>query len=114
LLERLSGEAEVVGRVANEGEGLAGFVLTRPGSGSVQVGPCLAEGEWGGVLLGAALAGLAGRSVIVDIPESHEESRAVAGRWGLAPARTLDRMGLGPPVNERLDWLWAGFGPEMG
>jgi hypothetical protein len=39
---------------------------------------------------------------------------ACVERFGLRPQRELVRMTRGESVRERVEWLWAGSGPEKG
>jgi GNAT superfamily N-acetyltransferase len=93
---------------------MMGFLMSRPGRVATQIGPCIASPDIGGVLFADAWQRYAGQRVFVDIPESNEPALACARTAGLEVQRTLLRMTRGPRVPERVDWLWAGFGPEKG
>lgn len=93
---------------------LPGYVSFRRGSVAVQIGPCLSESSRGGCLLEQALGRLAGDEVVVDIPVAHSAAGAIAAQCGLTPRRTLLRMTRGSKVAERVEHLWASFGPEKG
>jgi predicted N-acetyltransferase YhbS len=93
---------------------IRGFVLWRPGSSAVQIGPCIAEPDAGRALLDDAGRRLAGRRVIVDIPTENVDAVAWAEKADLKASRELWRMTRGEPVVEDLSRLWASSGPEMG
>jgi GNAT superfamily N-acetyltransferase len=101
-------------RIALHGGSIAGYSLTRAGSRAIQVGPCIATETAGPIVMSAAFHRLAGQAIIVDVPESHRPSRALADAAGLTVARSFTRMTLGEPVAERLESIWASSGPEMG
>lgn len=114
LIRRLVEEAPGNVRVVGRGGRVAGFLMARPGKLAWQVGPCIADPEAGGALLADALHRLAGQEVIIDIPEAHEEARAVALAARLTVRRRLMRMRRGPGLVEDLGGMWAGSGPEKG
>jgi GNAT superfamily N-acetyltransferase len=91
-----------------------GFLTARPGSRAIQLGPCLASGEAGPLLLAHAWQRHAGQRVYLDIPVAHEAARRAAEAQGLTVQRHLMRMCRGTPRRERIDWLWMSFGPEKG
>lgn len=109
LLELLLAEAPAWGC-----PDLPGYVTFRRGSAAIQIGPCLSESPRGGCLLEQALGQFAGAEVVVDIPVAHSAARAIAASCGLTPRRSLWRMTRGPKVAERVEHLWASFGPEKG
>lgn len=114
LIARLVAEHADSLRVVEDEQGVAGFLLARPGSRARQIGPCIAAGEAGGRLLADAARRYAGQAVVLDVPVEHEAATAVVRSWGLEPARELLRMGLGPRVVEDASRLWISAGPEKG
>src|SRR5262245_44161521 len=104
LLQRLVSERG--GWVVRRSGQLAGYLLTRAGAHATQIGPCVADGVAGPLLLAQAFAELAGQPVYIDIPLSHELSAALAGRQGLTVQRQLWRMSRGAPIAEQVDRLW--------
>lgn len=101
-------------RVARKHGEVVGFLLSRPGTKARQIGPCIADDEAGVQLLEEARRQYVGETVILDIPQGHTRAERLVASWGLAPARELLRMGLGPRVVEDLERLWASAGPEKG
>jgi GNAT superfamily N-acetyltransferase len=110
LFRERSGEVRVVRR----GGAIVGYLTARRGLRAWQIGPCIATAEAGPLLLADALHRFRGRGVFVDIPLSHESAIAVMRRAGLSQQRSLLRMCLGEPVVERVQQMWAAFGPEKG
>jgi GNAT superfamily N-acetyltransferase len=112
LLARLCSErrAEVV---VHDGR-LEGFLLHRPGSHAVQIGPCIAAAGAGPLLLSDAFRRHAGRPVYIDVPISHEAATALVCQQGLAAQRHLLRMYRGARISEQADMLWCSSGPELG
>jgi len=94
--------------------GLRGFVSARPGSRAIQIGPCAADDVAGPILFRHAFARYAGQTVLIDLPCAHDAAIHLAEQHGLSRQRTLLRMTRGQPVCERIEWLWASFGPEKG
>lgn len=101
-------------RVARKYGEVVGFLLSRPGAKARQIGPCIADDEAGALLLEEARRQYGGEAVMLDIPQGHARAERLVASWGLAPARELLRMGLGPRVVEDLDRLWASAGAEKG
>jgi GNAT superfamily N-acetyltransferase len=101
-------------RLVRDGDLLGGFLAARLGERAVQVGPCIATPQAGPVLLADAWNRYAGRRVFLDVPVRNEAATGLAEAEGLTVQRHLTRMCRGVPVCERLDWLWASSGPEMG
>ncbi len=91
-----------------------GYLLSRPGAGAAQIGPCIAQPSYGRTLLLDAMARYAGSPVIVDVPADNDDAVQCVRAAGLDPTRTLMRMTRGRMVAERLDQLWASSGPEKG
>ncbi|HUE69426.1 MAG TPA: GNAT family N-acetyltransferase [Pirellulaceae bacterium] len=112
LLARLLDERQ--GFVVRENSRLRGYLLTRAGAHATQIGPCIADGLAGPLLLNDALAQHAGNPVYIDIPLAHEPAAALARERGLAVQRQLLRMCRGERMDERVDRLWASSGPELG
>ena len=95
--------------------GIIAYAGRRPGARAWQIGPCLGgDGNSCELVLNAVAQRLTGESVFIDVPTGHPGATAWAATAGLAPQRTLTRMGRGPRVHEHLDSLWASFGPEKG
>lgn len=114
LLHQLAGEQPHALRVVREQGRIAGFAASRPGARALFIGPCAGSAEAGPLLLGDAWHRFAGRQVYLDIPDGNAAAAALARQQGLTVQRTLLRMCRGPQVLERLDALWASFGPEKG
>lgn len=114
LLRHLYAETPAEWRLALRGEELLGFTAARAGSRAWQIGPCLATAEAGPLLLADALARRVGQRVFVDVPTENRASVAIATEAVLVPQRPLYRMCRGPKPHERVEQLWASFGPEKG
>jgi GNAT superfamily N-acetyltransferase len=114
LLRRLFAESPEEWHIAERGEEVLGYAAARPGSRAWQIGPCMATIEAGPLLSAYAWRRHAGHYVFVDIPEDNRAAIAAVQAAGLAPQRPLYRMGRGPRVPERIEHLWASFGPEKG
>jgi GNAT superfamily N-acetyltransferase len=115
LLTGLYEEHRSAFRVVLSGSVVFGALTSRAGQHATQIGPCLAPyksvGEW---LLADARERFAGQRVFLDVPLVNEPAVACVERLGLRPQRQLLRMSRGEPVPERVDSLWASFGPEKG
>jgi GNAT superfamily N-acetyltransferase len=114
LLRQLLAEQPDAMRIVQGIPTFEGFLMSRPGRVATQIGPCIASRSAGDLLFADAWQRHAGQRIIVDIPESNEPALASARAAGLEVKRTLLRMTRGPRVAERVDCLWAGFGPEKG
>ncbi len=114
LLLHLFTEAPSALRVVKLAGGGAGYLTTRQGSRAVQVGPCLAAPAVGRRLFADACNQYAGRLAYLDIPTANAPAMAEAEAIGLTVQRHFVRMCRGEPVNDRIEWLWASSGPEMG
>jgi GNAT superfamily N-acetyltransferase len=114
LLRRLAAEHRGSLRVIETRDGIEGFLMARPGSTARQIGPCIAGGRAGLLLLADARSRYAGQAVLLDIPASNVSAAGLVGSWGLRAERQLVRMGRGPRVEEDLSRIWAGSGPEKG
>jgi GNAT superfamily N-acetyltransferase len=91
-----------------------GFLGARPGARALQIGPCMASGKAGLLLLQHAQNQHGGKRVFIDIPTENGAGVGWAENAGLAPQRPLLRMVLGTPLDENIAGLWASSGPEMG
>lgn len=97
LLVHLAMERDVVGWVATDERGAAGYAILRPGRQCAHLGPVLAAAPAHfESLLDAAGLVLDGAEVIVDVPRS-EENSAIVSRKGLSVARRLTRMSYRRP-----------------
>lgn len=114
LVELLLAEQPEHSRLLRREGTVVGYITARRGASAWQIGPCIAQGEAGSVLLDDALARLAGEPVFVDIPEAQAQARRWAARHGLAPQRRLLRMCRGAAVDDDLALLWTSSGPEKG
>jgi GNAT superfamily N-acetyltransferase len=114
LLRRLAAERPDSLRVVEQRGRVEGYLMARPGSSAVQIGPCIAGPEAGAALTIGARHDYADRAVLIDIPTDHAEARAMARAGGLTIQRHLTRMRRGERLDERLAGLWAGSGPEKG
>jgi GNAT superfamily N-acetyltransferase len=114
LLRRLLDDNPGSLRIVSSGAEVQGYLMSRPGSRAMQLGPCIASEAAGPLLLSDAARRNAGASVVIDIPEGHRAARALAESLGLSRARQLIRMGRGRRVAEDLSRLWASAGPEKG
>jgi GNAT superfamily N-acetyltransferase len=92
LLVHLAMERDVVGWVATDGRGAAGYAVLRPGRTCAHLGPVVApEAVHFQRLLDAAAFVLEGMPVILDVPRTDEHSAILAG-MGLEVRRRLTRM----------------------
>jgi GNAT superfamily N-acetyltransferase len=114
LLRRLFAESPEEWYVAVRGEEVLGYAAARAGSRAWHIGPCMATSEAGPLLLADAWRRHAGHYVFVDVPADNHAAIAAVQTAGLVPQRPLYRMGRGPRVPERIEQLWASFGPEKG
>jgi GNAT superfamily N-acetyltransferase len=110
--------------VVREAEAIIAYAGCRPGARAWQIGPCASGGKSPTYhvmeteacmrLLNTVGNHLAGKPAFIDVPNDNPSASAWAAATGLAPQRTLTRMGRGPRVREQLKRLWASFGPEKG
>jgi predicted N-acetyltransferase YhbS len=114
LLRRLAAERPETLRVVERGHRVDGFLMARPGSRALQIGPCIAGPEAGVMLLNEAWHTYAGQAVFIDIPTDHVAAQAMARDGGLSVQRHLMRMRRGERLVEQLASLWASAGPEKG
>lgn len=99
--------------IEHHGE-LAGLAMSRPGFHAAHIGPVLGERNAGEALLAEMLHRHAGQPVYIDVPLDHVKAVAAVERSGLTVQRQLVRMTRGRLVQEPLELLWAGSGPEKG
>jgi GNAT superfamily N-acetyltransferase len=114
LLQRLFSERPEAGRVVTREDQVLGYLSWRPGSKAVQIGPCVARGDAGPLLLADAWRRHAGQRVFIDIPADNPAAVAAATAQGLTAQRPLLRMCRGPRLGERCTEIWASSGPEKG
>jgi predicted N-acetyltransferase YhbS len=114
LLRRLAAERPEMLRVVERGHRVEGFLMARPGSRALQIGPCIAGPEAGVMLLNEAWHTYAGQAVLIDVPADHAGAQAMARVGGLTVQRHLMRMRRGEKLVEQLASLWASAGPEKG
>jgi GNAT superfamily N-acetyltransferase len=113
-LERLAAEQPERIRVAGRDGQVEGYVIDRPGTDAVQLGPWIAGPDAGPLLFLDAGARLEGKSLYVDIPSSHAAATALARACGLTSQRTFVRMHRGEPLVEQAGLIWGSSGPELG
>jgi GNAT superfamily N-acetyltransferase len=114
LLLRLVEEYPDAARVVESPDGVEGYLLTRPGARARYLGPCVARGGAGALLLADAWGRHAGEPIFLDIPDGNAPAQSVARAAGLTPQRPLTRMYRGVKLDERVEDLWASSGPETG
>ncbi len=92
LLVHLAMERDVIGWVATDEKGAAGYAILRPGRQFAHLGPVVASNPAHfEMLLDAAGLALNGAELIVDVPRTPEHD-AVFARKGLEVRRRLTRM----------------------
>jgi GNAT superfamily N-acetyltransferase len=97
LIVHLAMERDVLGWVATDARGAAGFALLRPGRQFAHLGPVVAQDrDQFRLLLEAAGAVLRGAPVLIDVPRS-DESAALLEAAGLQVQRRLTRMTFRQP-----------------
>ena len=120
LLEQLWAERQDRSLVSrHQSTGVHGTVEAygwlRPGSPRAQIGPVVARCESDArSVLSSLCESARTRDVILDIPVDNRPATDWAWEHGFQPQRALVRMTRGPRVAERLEWIWASFGPEKG
>ena len=115
LLAYLVKETGATGRVVYLNNSIAGYLLLRPGSNAIQLGPGVAVTEEAGRSLADwALGHCAGQPVFIDIPFDNRAATEWAVERGLAEQRRFNRMFRGQPVGEDVSLIWASSGPEKG
>jgi GNAT superfamily N-acetyltransferase len=121
LLYHLVRQYPEMGFVCHNPEGkLEGFVLHRPGSHSIQVGPMIARNdETAESLLGATFSDLLSTEkeapVILTVPMNNSGLQKLIRSCGLSVAPRLTRMSRGHKrLHAREDMVYALSGPEKG
>ncbi len=114
MLSLLFDERPEACRILRQNGAVAGFLTSRPGTNAMPIGPCLARGDAGRLLLADARRRFAGQRVFIDVPLPNLPAIRAVEAMGLTAQRPLLRMGRGEPVRERIEELWASSGPEKG
>jgi len=114
LLRRLFEEPPHATYVHSNAGELQGYLMRRLGRRAVHVGPCIATGRAGELLLGQVLNDCAGRRMYIDVPRRNASALQVVESWGLKVQRHFMRMTLGQRINDQVAALWASSGPEKG
>jgi hypothetical protein len=114
FLERLLSEPTTEARVVEQSGQIEGYLVTRPGRTSIQLGPFLASPIAAKALTADATSRHAGRRAFLDIPLYNRANVKLAQRLGFAVQRTFLRMCRGPSVKEDRGRFVAGSGPELG
>jgi ribosomal protein S18 acetylase RimI-like enzyme len=114
FLVRLFREQPDALRWMGEPSEAAGYATVRLGSDALQLGPCAANGDAGGILLTDAARRHAGKRAVLDVPLTNVAAVALAERLGLEPRRRLQRMFRGLAVGGDATMMWASSGPELG
>jgi GNAT superfamily N-acetyltransferase len=83
LLRRLFLEQPDAVRVVEHAGEVQGFLTARPGRRALHIGPCLATGDSGPLLLADARHRYAGQRVYLDIPTDNTPARQMAEACGL-------------------------------
>lgn len=98
LLVHLAMERDVLGWVATDEQGAAGYSILRPGREHAHLGPVVAvePGQFQTLLEGAATV-LEGAPVVIDVPRTDEHA-AILTSFGLEVRRKLTRMTFARPV----------------
>jgi GNAT superfamily N-acetyltransferase len=114
LITRLHSERpEIMRQVRRDGK-IVGLATARPGARAWLLGPCLGDAEAGKLLFAYLFHRFAGQPVFLDIPLANRPAVALAESKGLKVQRHLLRMGRGPRIQEQVEALWSGSGPEKG
>jgi len=114
MLIRLFEEFPQVLRVLRRQGKIEGYATMRPGANAVQIGPCVAVADAGPALLRDALHRCAAKHVFVDVPLQNTGAVKVAESSGPEIQRRLTRMCRAERVDDKVQALWAGSGPEKG
>lgn len=114
MLLRLFEESPDTTRVLWRDHQPEGFVATRLGVNAVQIGPCVATGHAGPLLLRDAMSDFAGRRVFIDVPRDNAAAVAAVEAADLKAQRDFTRMYRGERVADHPREIWAGSGPEKG
>jgi ribosomal protein S18 acetylase RimI-like enzyme len=94
--------------------GVDGYAIKRPGANAIQVGPCVAGIKAGSALLSDVLHRSRGKPVFVDVPRDNVAAVKLVESTGLRIQRCFVRMYRGKRVDDKVEALWAGSGPEKG
>jgi GNAT superfamily N-acetyltransferase len=113
-LERLFVDNAEGIRIFEGAAGIEGYLMVRPGSDALQVGPCVGTLQACVALLDETAARHAGQSVFLDVPTRNLAAVHFAEIQDLKVQRTLVRMCRGRPVKEDDRRLFASSGPELG
>ena len=101
--------------VAEDSEGIKGFVLARDGRTSTHVGPLVAPDEGTAIALSAAALGAIRGQITIDVPDRHARLARALAASGFSNERPFTRMALDSDRGfERLDRLFSIAGPELG
>ena len=114
LLSRLFDEFPQETRIVRRADEIEGFITMRPGTNSVQIGPCTATPYAGPMLLRDAFSCCAGKPVFVDVPLDNADAARVVKSSGLTIQRSFTRMSRGPKITDNIQASWASSGPEKG
>jgi ribosomal protein S18 acetylase RimI-like enzyme len=115
LIRSLLTKDDTFARVVLGDAGLNGFLIARPGSNAIQIGPVVASQlPAGTALLLDAVRCYRNETCYIDIPEFHSHAIELMNALQLSPLREFLRMCRGVPTRERTEELWAGSGPEKG
>lgn len=114
LLARLLAENPEQARIVPRADHLAAYLTARPGAYAWHIGPCLADGEAGQLLLLDAWRRFSGQPVLLDIPTANARATAIAEAMGLTAQRQLLRMRRGDVLTADPYGIWASSGPEKG
>ncbi len=114
MLHRLFEESPGEMRLLCRARRVEGFVTTRRGANASHIGPCIAEGDAGAVLLKDALRRCAGGPVFIDVPDDNAGAVQVVEAGGLKVQRHFTRMRRGDRITDYPQAIWASSGPEKG
>jgi GNAT superfamily N-acetyltransferase len=114
LLRHLFAERPDDLRLARHGDRIEGFITARPGATAVMIGPCVGSARAGPRLLAGAWLAHQGQRVFFDVPIANRPAVQLAEAHSFTVQRPLLRMGRGELIHERVEELWASFGPEKG
>jgi creatinine amidohydrolase/Fe(II)-dependent formamide hydrolase-like protein/GNAT superfamily N-acetyltransferase len=116
ILARLRERSEECAWKIEQGNRLRGFCLGRPGTRFHQIGPVIAHSVEDAIaLIRAAMQGLRGRPVVLDVPHARTEMTRWLSNLGFVAQRTLTRMTYGDRIeNSPPRRYFAIAGPELG
>ena len=116
VLRQLRERSEDCAWKIERGGRVHGFCLGRPGTGYHQLGPVVAPtSEEAITLIQAAMQGLRGRSVVLDVPHARTGLTEWLSDQGFIAQRTLTRMTLGGQLETSPHpHYFAIAGPELG